>query len=138
MKLTMYPKSKPYTNGRKSEVMHCNIARKRKSITFNCCAIRELGLENEQRIMFAQDITGGGWYFSLLDADEEPTGNKLYFDVQHGRVIYARCTNEEVSSGILNELALDSATYLIARNPTMIDGKKWYKILTKHPYKIYL
>lgn len=133
MALTIYGKNKPAPHGgaNKSEVRLVSVNKRWGAITFNQCTVRELGIETGMKVLFANDEDTNAWYFSFGSDDEIKDGSKLR---ENGSTM--RTQNRLVSAKILAKLDKERATFNVSQYPLREDGKEWWKILIKTPYRI--
>lgn len=85
------------------------------------------GRTGEVRITFANDIDTQTWYICF---DDDEKGYKTHAKTGLWAIYAATVAHR------LCEIADENAVYakfLVSRKPVKIDGRDWYKILTKHP-----
>lgn len=92
----------------------------------------------DKRMAFAYEEEAGEWYVSVGD-----TGYKVRMYLSGGKQTKHRYPCYSIKSHPLTRKLSEtvdddfiSVKFLISRRPIVIDGKVWYKILTKHPLKI--
>lgn len=135
MDLKVYSKKKPQVFAKPSLQRFCHVNRKGAYLSFNVCAVNEIGIEHGMRVLFAQDRATHAWFFTVGQADDLTKGSKLRVQKSNNRMTSMRCQNKEVAEAILEKSGLDSATFHISKNPQIQDGREWYRILTTTPYR---
>lgn len=100
-------------------------------VNFNRYACTSLGMKAGDRILFAQDDETKHWYFSF--GSDLTNGYKL--TQMYKRYFALRCSCKEVCDKMVRQTREDSVTYVIAKKAKVIDGQRWYRILTQTPYR---
>lgn len=130
MHLIIYKKADYNERALKSQVRFVTFHR--LYVCFNVCVTQELQMQTGQRVLFAQDTDTGHWYFAFgFDLSD---GNKIRaYSVNKNCM---RCSNKRVADILCHQHNTESVTFGIAKTPKVIDGLKWYKILTTTPIRV--
>lgn len=136
MALKIYEKFKPKPHGRVSEFRLCSVNKKWSYLSFNVCAVRELGMKKGMKIMFAQDTDTKDWFFAFGDAINMESGSLLHLWLYNGKVVAMRVKNKGVIEKLCEAAESDTATFNISMHPKREDGREWYRIITTTPYRI--
>ncbi len=136
MGLKIYGKVKPHPIGMVSRIRLCSVNRKYSILSFNACTIRELGMEKDMRILFAQDSDTNVWFFAFGDTDNMKDGSLVRPQLKNGKVVGVRVQNKVVIDKICDEVKADRATFNISMHPKREGGREWYRIITTTPYRV--
>ena len=136
MGMKIYGKVKPHPIGMVSRIRLCSVNRKYSLLSFNACTIRELGMEKDMRILFAQDSDTNVWFFAFGDTDNMKDGSLVRPQLKKGKVVGVRVQNKVVIDKICDEVKADRATFNISMHPKREGGREWYRIITTTPYRV--
>ena len=132
MNLKIYSKQILAECSNLSDIRAIRISTDAHSAWFNACATRELELQTGQRVLFAQDTDTKHWYFTFgFDLTD---GAKIRAVSKHTKCM--RCCCKQVAQMICAQVKSESITCGIAKEPKVIDGLKWYRILTSTPIRV--
>lgn len=134
--MKIYGKVKPHPSGNVSRIRLCSVNRKYGILSFNACTIRDLGMEKDMRILFAQDSDTNVWFFAFGDTDNMKDGSLVRPQIKNGKVVGVRVQNKVVIDKICDEVKADRATFNISMHPKREGSREWYRIITTTPYKI--
>lgn len=136
MGMKIYEKVKPQPSGSVSKIRLCSINKKYSYFSFNVCTIRDLGMEGNMRMLFAQDSDTNAWFFAFGETDNMKNGCLLRPSTKNGHVVQMRVQNKVVIDKICEEIKADRATFNISMHPKREGGREWYKIITTTPYRV--
>lgn len=111
-----------------------NVNRKVKMFYLNNLMADDLKLEYGQKAMVAHDDKTGEW---LITFGEGFSGYSIY-RLSNKRYKPRYCFNgAKAAHALLNDTNANvAATFVVSRRPRIIDGQKWYRLLTKNPKRI--
>lgn len=132
MALILFAKER--TNNHPPTQWLVNINRKTGVFNLNNLIADDLGLEKRSKGILAYDDETKEWFvafgddlpgFSLRTLDNRGYKERLCF------------AGAKAAHTILNEVKAErAATFVISKRPKVIDGRNWYRILTKKPQRI--
>lgn len=95
-------------------------------------AIRDLKINDETRVILAEDDETREWYIAFGNF---PNGNPMRGRRKKGCIGRTFCQRQAAAALIQRVKAVKSATFIISKNPTEIDGVQWHRILTASPIR---
>lgn len=136
MKLKIYDWKRPAVKPPKSKFQTVGLNRHGR-FCFSHAAQEVLGFEDGQYVAFAKDEDSRNDWYVTFEADCN-TGSKIRLAKNSRNKKGSLITNnKEAANAILDTVKAEKgASLLIARVPTPINGKNWYKILTAKPMRI--
>lgn len=95
----------------------------------------DLDLKNGQEVLVAKDEKTKKWYITF---DSGLQGFKLHKLNNQGGHQHRLCfISRRPAHLLLDEVkATRAATFMLAKKPVMIDGHKWYRIITNDPVRV--
>lgn len=96
---------------------------------------QDLDLKNGQEVIVASDEEKGTWYICF---EAGLNGVKLHNQTNSKGKSPRLCFGSSKPAHILLDKvkATIAATFLVAKTPTMIEGHKWYRIITSTPVRV--
>lgn len=111
-----------------------NVNRKTGTFNLNNLIADDLKLEKGQKGIIACNEETSEWFVAFGDNLQGFTLRKLQNSRYRPRLLFA---GRLAAHTMLNEVKAQSgATFVISKRPKIIDGQKWYRILTKNPKRI--
>lgn len=111
-----------------------NVNRKAGIFHLNNLIIEELKLEAGQKGVIAYDGDTKEWFVAF--GNDLPGFALRVLSNKHykPRLVF---TGRFAAHTILNDVkAKSAATFVVSKKPNVIDGQKWYRILTKKPKRV--
>lgn len=126
--------AKECTNNHPPTQWLVNVNRKTGVFYLNNLIADDLGLEKGGKGLLAYDDETKEWLVAFGDDLPGFSLRKLSNHDYKDRLCFARA---KAVHTILNEIkAQRAATFVISKRPKVIDGRNWYRILTKKPQRI--
>lgn len=111
-----------------------NVNRKTGTFALNTLIAYDLGLEKRSKGILAYDDETKEWFVAF--GDDLPGFSLRIFDNRDykGRLSFS---GKKAAHTILNDVKAErAATFVISKRPKVIDGRNWYRILTRKPQRI--
>lgn len=132
MALKMFTKDKR-VNGKPTQWL-VNVNRNVGVFFLNNLIIDDLQLEKGMTGMLACDDDTKEWYVTF---GNDLHGFKLRILSNHDYKTRLCFAGKAAVISILNDIKAErAATFVISKKPKVIDGQKWYRIMTKRPQRV--
>lgn len=130
MKLFIYNKENALSTSARNGERTIRLNRRNGVIYISRSLSDELQLQENDKLLFANDEENKkDWYLCKTSDDSG-------FTIKNDKA-GVRFTNKFLSAKILDSVKIEAnATFLVAKDPTEVDGTKYYKIIASSPVMV--